>query len=78
MFWTEEDISPVAHAAERVLGVNGNMSNEPSAAKNVVVCSPKFGKIWYGDVDGGQSEVVRKVALLSKQTNEPFFLEVMK
>ncbi len=78
MFWTEEDISPVVKAAEVIFGVNGNMSNEPNVVKNVCIVSPRLGKIWYGDVDGGMATLTKKTEILAKNVNEPLFLDYVK
>ncbi len=53
MFYTEEDVEPVAKIATEMFGPNGNMLDGRNVTKNVIIGTKEFGKIWYGDVDGG-------------------------
>lgn len=70
MFWTEEDIQPVVDAAKTVFGTVGNMSMEPNTNWDVCVETPRFGKIWYGDVEGGVETLIQKRQELEKMLGE--------
>jgi hypothetical protein len=60
MFWTEEDISPVVDIANTVFGTVGNISMEPNTNYNVTIETARFGKVWYGDVEGGVETLIQK------------------
>lgn len=70
MFYTEEDIQPAVDAAVSVFGTPGNMSMEPNTNWDVIVETSNFGKIWYGDVEGGVEMLVQKKQELEKLINE--------
>jgi hypothetical protein len=70
MFWTEEDISPVVQVANSVFGPVGNMSMEPNTNYNVAIETARFGKIWYGDVEGGVETLIRKKQELERLIGE--------
>jgi ABC-type lipopolysaccharide export system ATPase subunit len=57
MFYTEEDVAPVARIAVEMFGPNGNMLDGKTVVQNVIIGTKEFGKIWYGDVEGGSEFV---------------------
>jgi hypothetical protein len=76
MFWTEEDIQPVVDAATKMFGSQGMYYYYPSNVCMLTVSSPKFGKIWHGEVEKTQQQVAEMVAALSQATNERLQFEV--
>lgn len=67
MFYTEEDIQPVVDMATELFGTVGNISNERSSMKNVVITSDKFGHLWYGDIDSTMESVLSSCTVLSQK-----------
>lgn len=76
MFWTEEDIQPVVDAAVKMFGSQGMYYYYPSNVCMLTVSSPKFGKIWHGEVEKTQQQATDMVKALSQATNEPLLCEV--
>ncbi len=70
MFWTEEDIQPVVDVVTQTLGPQGVMMNGKTVSKNVVLGSPEFGKLWYGDIDGDREYVDSICNILSQRTSQ--------
>lgn len=70
MFWTAEDVAPAAKAIQETFGPQGNMMEKKGVTKNVIIGIPKFGKVWYGDVDGNLEYVQGLCALLSTRLKE--------
>lgn len=68
MFYTEEDIQPVVDAATKMFGIPGRYETSPFVY--VAVETPKYGKIWYGDVSGDYSTLRVKSVELAKLINE--------
>jgi len=70
MFYREEDIQPVATIVEQTLGPQGVMMSGKNISKNIVLGSPEFGKLWYGDVDGDMEYVKSICNILSQRTSQ--------
>jgi hypothetical protein len=68
MFWTEEDIQPVVNAVIRRMGKAGRMSYGKQVLMNVIVSTPQFGAVWYGDFEGTVDELTRISSELSAET----------
>ena len=68
MFWTEEDIQPVVNAVARRMGKAGRMSYGKQVLMNVVVSTPEFGPVWYGDFEGTVDDLAKIVSELSAET----------
>ena len=69
MFYTEEDVEPVAKVAVEMFGPNGNMLDGKNVTKNVFIGTKEFGKIWYGDVDGDAQFVTDMCTAMSSRIN---------
>lgn len=69
MFYTEEDVAPIAQIAVEMFGPNGNMLDGKHVVKNVIIGTQEFGKIWYGDVDGGPEFVSDMCTAMSTRSN---------
>jgi hypothetical protein len=69
MFYTEEDVEPVAKVAVEMFGPNGNMLDGKNVTKNVFIGTKEFGKIWYGDVDGDAQFVTDMCTAMSTRIN---------
>lgn len=65
MFYVEEDIQPVVDAVENVMGPNGTMTYGEKVVKNVIISTPEFGKIWYGDFEGTLEQLDKVITQLS-------------
>ena len=68
MFFQEEDIQPVVDAVTQTLGPQGSIIVGKNVSKNVIVGSPQFGKLWYGDIEGDVEYVQSLCHLLSQRT----------
>ncbi len=68
MFYTEEDIQPVVDVVTEVFGPAGVMIEGKGVSKNVVLGSPAFGKVWYGDVDGDQQYIQQLLSIVEQRT----------
>lgn len=70
MFFQEEDIQPVVDVVTQTLGPQGIMLSGKNISKSVILGSPQFGKMWYGDIDGDM-EYVRSICnILSQRTSQ--------
>ncbi len=69
MFYTEEDVQPIAQIAVEMFGPNGNMLEGRNITKNVIIGTKGFGKIWYGDVDGDAQFVADMCTTMSTRVN---------
>lgn len=70
MFWTEDDIQPVVDAAVEVFGKQGQYYPKPFTF--IKVENPKFGTVWYGDIQGDISHANTLLQNLKQRTNEQF------
>lgn len=69
MFWSAEDIQPAVNAATEIFG-------KPAQYKVgqyvfISVETPKYGCIWYGDIEGNVDTVIQLSDKLSSKLNEP-------
>jgi hypothetical protein len=69
MFYTEEDVHPIAQVAVEMFGPNGNMLEGKNITKNVIIGTKEFGKIWYGDVNGDTQYVTDMCSAMSTRVN---------
>ena len=69
MFYTEEDVQPIAQIAVEMFGPNGNMLEGKNISRNVIIGTKEFGKIWYGDVDGDAQFVTDMCTTMSTRAN---------
>ena len=69
MFYTEEDVQPIAQVAIEMFGPNGNMMEGKNITKNVIIGTKEFGKIWYGDVNGDTQYVTDMCSAMSTRVN---------
>lgn len=76
MFYTEEDIQPVVDTVTELMGVAGNMIHGKGVLANVVISTPAFGKVWYGDFNGTTDTLTTKLVELSTKTNHVLTFEV--
>lgn len=76
MFYTEEDIQPAVDAAIEVFGITGNMIHDNNAIIDVVVWTPEFGKLWYGDVPGPLDNLKEKCNILSQKIGKPVNIDL--
>lgn len=76
MFYTEEDIQPVVDAVTEVMGVAGNMLHGKGVLANVVVSTPAFGTVWYGDFNGTTDTLTTTLVELSAKTNHTLAFDV--
>lgn len=74
MFYTEEDIQPVVDAAISIFGKQAQYY--PAPFKYVELETPKYGKIWYGEVQYDSTIIYEKVLQLSKKINELVIVNV--
>lgn len=74
MYWTEEDIQPAVTVATELFGPAGNMMHGKNMKHNVMVATDKFGKIWYGDVDGSAEYIESLLNILSQRIGTPVYL----
>ena len=70
MFYSAEDVQPVADIAVQLFGRNGNLLEGKNVTKNVIIGSNEFGKIWYGDVDGDMEYVRSLCAVLTQRVGQ--------
>ena len=68
MFYREEDIQPVVDVVTQTLGPQGIMMEGKHVSRNVVLGSPMYGKMWYGDIDGDMEYVHSICTILSQRT----------
>jgi hypothetical protein len=73
MFYTEEDIKPVADLISSELGVNGNMDAGNGVLKNVYVQCAEFGKVWYGDYAGTTKQLDILISKMSTASGYNLF-----
>jgi len=69
MFYTTEDVEPIAKVAVEMFGPVGNMLEGKNVTKNVLIGTREFGKIWYGDVDGDLQFVTDMCTAMSTRIN---------
>lgn len=67
MFYTEEDVQPAVDMAVELFGTVGNISNERTVMKNIVITSDKFGHLWYGDIEDTMDSIHAKCVVLSQK-----------
>lgn len=67
MFYTEEDVQPAVDMAVELFGTVGNISNERSSVKNMIITSDKFGHLWYGDIEDTIDSIMSKCVTLSQK-----------
>jgi len=67
MFYTEEDVQPAVDMAIELFGTVGNISNERSSMKNMVITTDKFGHLWYGDIEDTLDSIRTKCSILSQK-----------
>lgn len=70
MYFTAEDIQPTVDVITATLGTQGIMMEGKTISKNVILGSPQFGKLWYGDVDGDLEYVHSICGILSQRTGQ--------
>lgn len=71
MFYLEEDIEPVVQIAKEVLGPVGNMLEGKNVMKNILIGTNRFGKIWYGDIEGDSDYILGLCHVLSQRVGQP-------
>jgi len=70
MFYSAEDVQPVADIAVQLFGRNGNLLEGKNVTKNVIIGSNEFGKIWYGDIDGDMEYVRSLCTVLTQRVGQ--------
>jgi hypothetical protein len=70
MFYLEEDIEPVVQIAKEVLGPVGNMLEGKNVMKNILIGTNRFGKIWYGDIEGDSDYILGLCHVLSQRVGQ--------
>jgi hypothetical protein len=70
MFYKEEDIQPVVDVITATLGVQGIMMEGKHISRNIILGTPQFGKLWYGDVDGDMEYVENLCGVFSQRTGQ--------
>ena len=71
MFYSEEDIQPAVQVATELFGPVGVMlSSGKFVAKNVIIGTREFGKLWYGDVDGSEEYVKELCDIMTKRIGQ--------
>lgn len=67
MFYSEEDVQPAVDMAMELFGTVGNISQERSSMKNMLITSDKFGHLWYGDIEESIDSIMSKCTTLSQK-----------
>jgi hypothetical protein len=70
MYFTAEDVQPVVDVITATLGMQGTMMEGKRITKNIILGSPQFGKLWYGDVDGDMEYVESLCGVFSQRTGQ--------
>ena len=70
MVFNSEEIQPVVDVVTATLGQQGMMVEGKNVTKNVLLGSPQFGKLWYGDVDGDMEYINNICNILSQRTGQ--------
>lgn len=70
MYFTAEDVQPAVDVITSTLGPQGIMMEGKGITKNVLLGSPQFGKLWYGDVDGDMEYIHSLCNILSQRTGQ--------
>jgi hypothetical protein len=71
MFYSEEDIQPAVQVATELFGPVGVMlPSGKFVAKNVIIGTREFGKLWYGDVDGSEEYVKELCDIMTKRIGQ--------
>lgn len=70
MFFSAEEIQPAVDVVTSTLGQQGIMLDGKGITKNVILGSPQFGKLWYGDVDGDMEYIHSICNILSQRTGQ--------
>jgi hypothetical protein len=70
MYFTAEDIQPTVDVITETLGTQGIMMEGKTISRNVILGSPQFGKLWYGDIDGDLEYVHGICNILSQRTGQ--------
>lgn len=71
MFFDEVDIEPAVKAAIELFGPQGNMLHGKNIQKNVVIGTDKFGKLWYGDIEGNYEYIISLMSILDSRIGQP-------
>lgn len=74
MYWLEEDIQPAVTVATELFGPAGNMMHGKNMKRNAMVATDRFGKIWYGDVDGSMDYIESLLDILSQRIGARAYL----
>ena len=74
MFYTEEDVTPSVLEATKLFGQVGNINTGKHVINNVSIATRKFGKLWYGDIDGTPGEIAQKLSQLNKFTQQTVYI----
>lgn len=70
MYFTAEDVQPAVDVVTATLGQQGTMLEGKNVTKDVILGSPQFGKMWYGDVDGDMEYINNICNILSQRTGQ--------
>jgi hypothetical protein len=70
MYFTVEDVQPAVDVVTATLGQQGIMLEGKNVTKNVLLGSPQFGKLWYGDIDGDMEYINSICHILSQRTGQ--------
>lgn len=70
MYFTADEIQPVVDVVTSTLGPQGIMLEGKGISRNIILGSPQFGKLWYGDVDGNLEYVENLCSILSQRTSQ--------
>jgi hypothetical protein len=68
MYWNEDDIQPVVNTAVEIFGKPAQYQPEPFVY--ISIETPRFGTIWYGDVNGDINSVTEKATVLMSKLGE--------
>lgn len=72
MFWVKEDIEPAVKVAEELFGKQAQyVFNDKKEFVYIGLETPKFGMIWYGDVEGTFNTVNALAQVLSTKIGHP-------
>jgi len=69
MFYDKDDVQPAVNAAIELFGRQAQY--QPSPFMYLAIETPKYGTIWYGDVQMDVTTVKERCGELSKKINEP-------
>lgn len=69
MFYSHEDVTPAVTAAVQVFGPQAQYQSHPFTY--LAISTPKYGKIWYGDVSMDLASIKLACSELAKKIQEP-------